>query len=76
MRALLAIVLYAMAAIGGLAAGYFATAPAAAHERPRPRAERAARLPVYEDEVAEMEAAARFLAEEERRGVVPASADL
>jgi hypothetical protein len=76
MRALLAIVLYAMAAIGGLAAGYFATAPAAAHERARSRAERAAPVPAYEDELAEMEAASRFLAEEERRTVVPASAEL
>jgi hypothetical protein len=77
MRALMAIVLYGLAAFAGLATGYFATAPASAHERPRPRAERQAPVPSYADELAEMEAASRFLAEQERRSeAVPASAEL
>jgi hypothetical protein len=79
MRALMAIVLYGLAAVAGLAAGYFATAPASAHERPRAGVERRAAAPAYADELAEMEAAARFLAEEERRAAdaaVPASAEL
>jgi len=77
MRALLAIVLYGMAAVGGLAAGYFATAPASAHERPRVRELGHGPAPSFADELAEMDAASRFLAEEERRApTTPASADL
>lgn len=81
MRALLAILLYGMAALGGLAAGYFATAPASAFERPRAQEERHSSTPAFADELAEMEAASRFLAEEEQRAAhdtaaLPASADL
>jgi hypothetical protein len=75
MRALLAIVLYGLAAVSGLAAGYYATAPAAGHGRPEPRVVRHA----PERELAEMEAAARFLEQEERaaaEGTRRASADL
>jgi hypothetical protein len=77
MRALLAIVLYGMAALGGLAAGYFATAPASAFEPPTLREERLGSTPAFADELAEMEAASRFLAaEEQRAATIPASADL
>ena len=81
MRALMAIVLYGMAALGGLAAGYFATAPTSAFERPRVREERHSSVPSFAHELAEMEAASRFLAAEERRAArhtaaLPASTDL
>jgi hypothetical protein len=52
--------------VGGLAAGYYATAPGSLGERERAREQRA-----YEERLAEefseMEAAAAFLAAEERR---------
>ncbi len=68
MRALLAIFLYAAAAFGGLAAGYYATAPGNAADRARAREERRAYDQALRREFAEMEAASTFLAEEERRG--------
>jgi hypothetical protein len=67
MRALLAIFLYAAAAVGGLAAGYYATAPHGLGDRARVREERRAYDDATRREFAEMEAAAGFLAEEERR---------
>lgn len=77
MRALLALVLYGMAALGGLAAGYFATAPMGGEGRTKAHAERRApAAPAYADELAEMEAASRFLVEQERRvraQAIPAS---
>jgi hypothetical protein len=81
MRALLAIFLYAAAALGGLAAGYYATAPGSAAERARSREERRAYHEAVRREFAEMEAASAFLAEEERRAErhaasAPAKAEL
>jgi hypothetical protein len=81
MRALLAILLYAAAAMSGLAAGYYATAPGSAAERARAREERRAYDDALQREFAEMEAASAFLAEEERRaetriGAAHAKADL
>jgi len=67
MRALLAIFLYAVAAMSGLAAGYYATAPGTAAERARARYERRSDADALRREFAEMEAASAFLAEEERR---------
>ena len=64
MRAIGAIVLYVLAAIGGLSVGYLATAPGTAQERARTREAIAAERH-YEEEVSEMEAAAAFLAEQE-----------
>jgi hypothetical protein len=79
MRALLAIVLYGLAAAGGLAAGYYATAPGAAAARPRAE-QRLSHRHTPERELAEMEAASRFLEQEERRAAAGtarrASADL
>ena len=65
MRAIGAIVLYVLAAIGGLSVGYLATAPGTAQERARTREAIAAERH-YEEEVSEMEAAAAFLAAEEQ----------
>jgi hypothetical protein len=73
MRALLALVFYGMAAFAGLAAGYFATAPGTASERTRARAERRAADAALEAEFAKMEAAAAFLAAEERRAAAVAA---
>ena len=78
MRAVLAILLYGMAAVGGLAAGYFAAAPGSLRERAAARQEQR----IYEEhlraEFEEMEAAAAFLGDLERRnaegGARPASA--
>jgi hypothetical protein len=67
MRAVLALFLYAAAALGGLAAGYYATAPGSAADRARAREERRLYDDAVSREFAEMEAAAAFLAEEERR---------
>jgi hypothetical protein len=81
MRALLAIFLYAAAALGGLAAGYYATAPGSATDRARQREERRAYDDSLRREFAEMEAASAFLAEEGRRAErhvasAPAKAEL
>jgi hypothetical protein len=70
MRALLAIVLYGLVALGGLTVGYLTTAPAIDFERPRAREERLHHAPSFAEELAEMEAAARFLAVEERRATL------
>jgi hypothetical protein len=78
MRAVLAILLYGVAAVGGLAAGYYATAPGSLRDRAQAREEQR----VYEErlraEFEEMEAAAAFLGDLERRsaegGAQPASA--
>jgi hypothetical protein len=70
MRAVGAIVLYALAAIGGLSVGYLATAPRG-EERERAREVRAADRQ-HREELSEMEAAAAFLAEQERRAAEPA----
>jgi hypothetical protein len=74
MRAVGAIVLYALAAIGGLSVGYLATAPRTPEERGRTR-EAVAAERHYEEEVSEMEAAAAFLAEHERADAEPAAYD-
>jgi hypothetical protein len=79
-RAVLAIFLYGVAAVGGLAAGYYATAPGSLRERATAREEQR----IYEErlraEFDEMEAAAAFLGDLERRsadpGAQPASAGL
>jgi hypothetical protein len=71
MRAVGAIVLYALAAIGGLSVGYLATAPRTSQERARAREAIAAERH-YQQEVSEMEAAAAFLAEQERHAGEPA----
>jgi hypothetical protein len=67
LRAVGAIVLYVLAAVGGLSVGYLATAPRTPEER-----ERAAAVRQHRAELAEMEAAAAFLAEEERLSARPA----
>jgi hypothetical protein len=74
MRAVGAIVLYALAAIGGLSVGYLATAPRTPEERGRTR-EAVAAERHYEEEVSEMEAAAAFLAEHERADAETAAYD-
>jgi hypothetical protein len=66
MRAVLAILLYGLAATFGLAAGYYATAPGSAAERARAREQRAYERHLQQ-ELDEMEAAAAFLSEQERR---------
>ena len=66
MRAVGAIVLYVLAAVGGLSVGYLATAPWTAQDRARTREAIAAERRDAE-EVSEMEAAAAFLAEQEGR---------
>jgi hypothetical protein len=63
----MALVLYAMAAFCGLALGFYGTAPGTISERARARAERRASDAALEAEFAKMEAAAAFLAAEERR---------
>jgi hypothetical protein len=69
MRAVGAIVLYALAAIGGLSVGYLATGPRS-EERERAREVRAAERR-DQAELSEMEAAAAFLADQERRATEP-----
>lgn len=80
MRAVLAIVLYGMAATVGLAAGYYATAPGSLRDRARAREEQRIYQERLQEELDEMEAAAAFLSEEERRveerATLPASAGL
>jgi hypothetical protein len=80
MRAVLAMLLYGVAAVGGLAAGYYATAPGSLGERARARQEQRVYEERLSEELGEMEAAAAFLAEEERRlaagATLPASAGL
>jgi hypothetical protein len=68
MKAIGAIVLYAVAAAMGLSIGYLATAPRGGEDRARSREASAAERH-HEDELSEMEAAAAFLAEQERSAV-------
>jgi hypothetical protein len=79
-RAVLAVLLYAAAAVGGLAAGYLATAPGSLAERVRARQEQQIYEERLAEEFSEMEAAAAFLEREEQRSAArvsrPASADL
>jgi hypothetical protein len=79
-RAVLAVLLYAAAAFGGLAVGYYATAPGSLGERVRAREEQRVYEQRLAEEFAEMEAAATFLEREEQRSAArvsrPASADL
>jgi hypothetical protein len=65
MKALGAMVLYAIAAVAGLSVGYLATAPRGPEDPARSREALAAERH-HRDEVSEMEAAAAFLAEQER----------
>jgi hypothetical protein len=74
MRAVGAIVLYVLAAVGGLSVGYLATAPGTVQERARTREAIAAERRDQE-ELSEMEAAAAFLAAQEAADAVPARAD-
>ena len=74
MRAVGAIVLYVLAAVGGLSVGYLATAPGTLQDRARTREAIAAERQ-YEEELSEMEAAAAFLAAQEAAEAVPARAD-
>lgn len=67
LRAGMALLLYVAAAVGGLAAGYFATAPGSLGERSRIREERRSYERRLAEELAEMEAAAAFLRREEAR---------
>ena len=67
MRAVGAIVLYVLAAVGGLSVGYLATAPGTAQDRARTREAIAAERRDAE-ELSEMEAAAAFLDAQEDAG--------
>lgn len=67
LRAGMALLLYVAAAVGGLAAGYLATAPGTLGERTRAREERRSYEQRLAEELAEMEAAAAFLRREEAR---------
>ena len=76
MRALAAILAYLLAAVGGLAAGYYATAPRALAAVERPARSEPHAVHTGRGEPAQLDAVAAFLAAEEQRDAQRAAADL